>query len=59
MNGSELSKVNYEKDLGLTISSYLKPGKHCLDVVKKAYNLVGFIEFFFIINLKKSYPYTI
>ena len=35
MNGSELSKVNQEKDLGVTISNDLKPKKHCSDVVKK------------------------
>ena len=36
MNGSELTSINYEKDLGVTISNDLKPGKHCSDVVKKA-----------------------
>ena len=43
MNGSELSKVNHEKDLGITISNELKPGKHCSDVIKKANKLVSFI----------------
>ena len=42
MNGSELSKVNHEKDLGVTISNDLKPNKHCSDV-KKTNKLVGFI----------------
>ena len=42
MNGSELSKVNQEKDLGVTISNDFKPDKHCSDV-KKANKLVGFI----------------
>ena len=37
MNCSELSKVNHEKDLGVTISNDLKPDK------KKARKLVGFI----------------
>ena len=41
MNGSELSKVNHEKDLKVTISNYLKP-KHCSDVAKKVNKLVGF-----------------
>ena len=36
INGSELSKVNHEKDLGITISNDLKPDKHCSDVLKKA-----------------------
>ena len=35
MNGSTLSKVNHEKDLGITISNDLKPIKHYSDVVKK------------------------
>ena len=29
MNGSEISKVSHEKDLGITISNDLKPSKHC------------------------------
>ena len=44
MNGSELSKISYEKDLGVIISNDLKPGKHCSDVIKKANKVVGFIE---------------
>ena len=43
MNGSELSKVNHEKDLGITISNDLKPGKYCSGVIKKANKLVSFI----------------
>ena len=43
MNGIELLKVNEEKDLGVTISSDLKPGKHCTEVVKTANKLIGFI----------------
>ena len=42
MNGSELFKVNHEKNLGITISNDLKPSKHCSDVAKKANKLVGF-----------------
>ena len=42
MNGSELSKVNHEKDLGVTIINDIKPDKHCSDV-KKANKLVCFI----------------
>ena len=34
MNGSKISKVNHEKDLGITISNDLKPNKNCSDVVK-------------------------
>ena len=38
INGSELSKVSHEKDLGITISNDLKSDKHCSDVVRKATN---------------------
>ena len=43
MNGTELLKVNEEKDLGVNISNDLKPGKHCSEVVKTANKLIGFI----------------
>ena len=43
MNGSKLSKVSYEKDLGVTISNDLKLIKHCSDVIKTANKLVSFI----------------
>ena len=43
MNGTELLKVNEEKDLGVTTSNDLKPGKHCSEVVKTANKLIGFI----------------
>ena len=42
MNGFELSKVSHEKHLGVIISNYLKPSKHCSDVTT-ANKLVGFI----------------
>ena len=44
LNSSELFKVNYEKDIRITISNNLKASsKHCSDVVKTANKLVGFI----------------
>ncbi len=43
MNGQQLSGVNKEKDLGIMISSDLKPSQHCSRVFKTANNLVGFI----------------
>ena len=43
MNGQILGAVNKEKDLGVTISSDLKPAQHCSEVVKTANKLVGFI----------------
>ena len=43
MNGQQLSAVNKEKDLGVIISSDLKPSQHCTEVVKTANKLVGFI----------------
>ncbi len=42
-NATEILKVNEEKDLGITISSDLKPAKHCSEVVKTANMLSGFI----------------
>ena len=42
MNGEILEAVRIEKDLGILISSDLKPSKHCSEVVKKANKLVGF-----------------
>ena len=43
MNGQILEAVNKEKDLGVMISSDLKPSQHCSEVVKTANKLVGFI----------------
>ena len=43
MNGSELIKVDEERDLGVTISHDLKPSKQCSQVVKTANKLLGFI----------------
>ena len=43
-NGSELSKVSHEKDLGVTIGNDLKPSKHCSTVGKTATKLVDFIR---------------
>ena len=52
MNGSEFSKVNHEKDLGITISNDLKPDKHCSDVKKRTNWLASSVELLSI-NLKK------
>ena len=43
MNDQQLSAVDKEKDLGITISSDLKPSQHCSEVFKTANKLVGFI----------------
>lgn len=43
MDGSQLKSTNRENDLGVTISSNLKPSEQCSEVVKKANKLVGFI----------------
>ena len=43
MNGKHLAKVEQEKDLGVVISSDLKPSKQCSEVVKTANKLIGFI----------------
>ncbi len=42
MNGQQLSAVNKEKDLGITISSDLKSSQHCSGIFKTANKLVGF-----------------
>ena len=60
MNGSELTKVSHEIDLGITISNDLKPDKHSSDVFKTANKLVGFIgRDFAYKSEKKSYPFAI
>ena len=41
MNGKQLAKVEQEKDLGVVISSDLKPSKQCSEVVKTANKLIG------------------
>ena len=43
MNGKQLAKIEQEKDLGVVISSDLKPSKQCSEVVKTANKLIGFI----------------
>ena len=57
MNGSELSKVSHEKDLGVTVSKDLKPNKHCSDI-KTVNKLVSFIRTFGY-KSEKSYPYIL
>ncbi len=43
MDDTEIPKFNEEKDLGVTISSDLKPAKHCSELVKTATKLIGSI----------------
>ena len=43
MNNTLLDNVNQEKDLGIIISSDLKPNRQCTEAIKKANKLVGFI----------------
>ena len=59
MNGSELTKVSHEKDLGVTINNDLKPSKHCSDVIKTANKLVDFIGRTLEYKNEKRYPFTI
>ena len=43
MNSIQSEKAEQEKDLGVEISSDLKPSKQCSEVVKTANKLIGFI----------------
>ena len=43
LNGTLLQSVNSELDLGITISSNLKPSQQCSEVVKKANKIIGLI----------------
>ena len=43
MNGIQLVKVEQEKELGVVISSRLKPSKQCSEVGKTTNKLIGFI----------------
>ncbi len=52
MNGTEIPKVNEEKHLVITITSDLKPAKHCSEV-KTANMLIGFIGRTFELKIEK------
>ncbi len=54
MNSTEITEVNEEKDLGVNICCDLKSGKHCLEVVKTASKLNGFIR----IQIRESDSHT-
>lgn len=43
MIGHQFSAVDKDKDLGVMVASYLKPGQSSLQLVKAANILVGFI----------------
>ncbi len=43
LNGTQLKSVENEIDLGVTISSNLKPSQQCSNVVKKANKVIGLI----------------
>ena len=44
MNGVELAEVNNEKDIGITVSSNLKPSKHCEEAANRARAVLGQIS---------------
>ena len=43
MNGQQLFAANKGKGFGVLVTSDLKPGQHCLQVVKTATKLIYFI----------------
>ena len=43
LNGTQLKTIDREVDLGVTISSNLKPSLQCSEVVKKANKIIGLI----------------
>ena len=62
LNGQTLEKVDFEKDIGVTIQSDLKPTIQCLNAAKKANQIIGQMSRSFSyrdkhvwINLYKSY----
>ena len=44
MNGVELAEVDNEKDIGITVSSNLKPSKHCEEAANRARAVLGQIS---------------
>ena len=50
MNGSTLQVVEQEKDLGVMISSNLKPSVHCDQVCKRANRMLGLVRTILIKN---------
>ena len=57
--GSQLVKVNEEKDSGDTITTDLKSSKHCSEVVKAADKLVVFIGRSFECKLERGNSHVI
>lgn len=45
MNGSELPKINEEKDLGVVFTSVIKSSKNCSEVVIEANEFVGLFNY--------------
>ncbi len=58
LNGSDLTKVNQEKDLEIIISNDLKPEKHISEAVKAVNKLTGFIRRVFEYKSEKSHSHA-
>ncbi len=43
LGGTQLKKVDSEVDLGVTISSKIKPSQQCSEALKKANKVIGLI----------------
>src|SRR5260221_12665920 len=44
MDGTELTRIEEEKDLGVIICDNLKPSRQCVEAVKKANRMLGMIR---------------
>ena len=54
MKCQQLFAINKERNLGVFITSYLKPGQHSSQLVKTANKLIGFIRYVFKYKSEKS-----
>lgn len=58
LKGSDLTKINQEKDLGIIICNYLIPEKHIFEIVETVNKLTGFMGGAFDYKSGKSYTHA-